>query len=338
MPREPTKEIEPGELVHYLYGVKINPNFGYRVVCGDVLSAEQIAIIRQKGGSDYQLNSSLDNSVQSFPGEAKLISNKAITYSGHPGREWLLEVAGGKWLLRYREYIINHRGYLLNVVGSPQEVQSSDAEAFLDSFKLLPGEPKLPQLKKDSGKNSGSSSDPKVPATTDTRKVPAGWVKTTIPEGPCEVVAPAKPKRSVQDNLHVWSKCYFYEFADTDQGGFRASVTSVPELRQRNQLRIKSFPYALDIEIERIRGKSKLLENKELGRQSWPGFEENWPGREVVFQDKRRDALFRVRIYLISDRMYTLSVFGSREKVYSEEANAFFDSFKLLPGEPKDGR
>lgn len=156
MPREPSKEIEPGEVVQYMYGVKINSNFGYRVVCAVQKNAKQVAI--DKGDAEAHLKSHRDHSLQSIektnPG-AKLVSDKAITYAGYPGREWQLEVAGGKGLLRYRLYLIADRRYMLNVVGSPEEVRSSDAEAFFDSFKLLKGEPKFDEPKK------GSDTSPK---------------------------------------------------------------------------------------------------------------------------------------------------------------------------------
>jgi hypothetical protein len=137
MPRKPSRSTKAGEVTNYYYEVEINGDFGYRVVCSSVPSAEQVASFRARGDAEFHLKAGRDRSID--PGY-KLFADKSITSAGHPGRDWQLETGRGI-IIRYRTYLIDDRQFLLSIVGRAHEVQSSDAEAFLNSFKLLPGKP-----------------------------------------------------------------------------------------------------------------------------------------------------------------------------------------------------
>jgi hypothetical protein len=67
----------------------------------------------------------------------------------------------------------------------------------------------------------------------------------------------------------------------------------------------------------------KLVSEKEikLGKHA---------GREILIEVAKQDRLFRVRVYLVENRLYQTVVFGPPKFVKSKEAERYLDSFKLL--------
>ena len=58
-----------------------------------------------------------------------------------------------------------------------------------------------------------------------------------------------------------------------------------------------------------------------------PALDTKYAGHEILYMEG--DAFYRMRIYNVKKRIYTLTVQGSKEFVSSKEANAFFESFQL---------
>jgi hypothetical protein len=54
-----------------------------------------------------------------------------------------------------------------------------------------------------------------------------------------------------------------------------------------------------------------------------------YPGREIQIDVAGGKRLFRVRVYLVDQRLYQVVVFGTKEAATSKEADKFLDSFKL---------
>lgn len=79
-------------------------------------------------------DSSRDGVIANLDG--KLASEKDIKLGENPGREILIDVAGGKQIFRVRVYLIEQRLYQVVVFGSPELAKSKDADKFLDSFQL----------------------------------------------------------------------------------------------------------------------------------------------------------------------------------------------------------
>jgi len=79
-------------------------------------------------------DSSRDGAVENLKG--KLADEKDIKLGDHPGREILIDVAGGKRLFRARVYLVEQRLYQVVVFGSKEAATSKAADKFLDSFKL----------------------------------------------------------------------------------------------------------------------------------------------------------------------------------------------------------
>ena len=59
-----------------------------------------------------------------------------------------------------------------------------------------------------------------------------------------------------------------------------------------------------------------------------------YPGMEFRWKDTRTKKMFRIRFYLVNNRMYTLSVYTKEKDDFNLDINKFFESFKLLDTEP----
>ena len=66
----------------------------------------------------------------------KLVSEKPIKLVRHNGREILIEVAKQDRLFRVRVYLVGNRLYQTVLFGPPKAVRSTEAQKYLDSFKL----------------------------------------------------------------------------------------------------------------------------------------------------------------------------------------------------------
>jgi len=76
----------------------------------------------------------LDGAVKGVSTKGKLMSDKAITVEGNPGREIRIDVASVP--LTMRVFLVKNRMYQLMVTGKPEVVSAQDTQKFFDSFKL----------------------------------------------------------------------------------------------------------------------------------------------------------------------------------------------------------
>ena len=112
----------------YLIGARLG---GYSYV---VRYADYPQDLLQKTGVEKWLDNERDYIVASVPG--KLISERAISLNGYPGRE--IKVLAGDGKLRIcRLYIVNSRYYNVYVVMPDQNSTSTQVDHYLDSFRLL---------------------------------------------------------------------------------------------------------------------------------------------------------------------------------------------------------
>lgn len=71
--------------------------------------------------------------------KGRVVSTSSLRMAGYPGREVRIEgaVKGGSVVQIVRAYVAKGRMFLVTVATAPNERLSRDAEAFLDSFKIL---------------------------------------------------------------------------------------------------------------------------------------------------------------------------------------------------------
>jgi len=82
---------------------------------------------------EKRLDNARDGAVASAKG--KLENQRSIKIGKYPGRELMIQ--GEKNFVRSRIFAVENRLYQTMVVGSKQQVSGSQADHFLDSFRLI---------------------------------------------------------------------------------------------------------------------------------------------------------------------------------------------------------
>lgn len=86
------------------------------------------------GDREMLLDAARDGAVGNIQG--RLVSERALSLGGHPGRELQVLSSDGRLALRMRIYLVNSRQYQVVAV-APKELRSTeDRDRFLDSFRL----------------------------------------------------------------------------------------------------------------------------------------------------------------------------------------------------------
>ena len=148
------------------------------------------------------------------------------------------------------------------------------------------------------------------------------WAAFASPEGRFEILMPGEVKQfTVEVENEFGPGVLHMNVATTGEGAMLVAnwVDYPPDLAADlpEQLLDGSREGALD----NLGG--KLISEKEikLGRHS---------GREILIEVPKQDRLFRVRVYLVGNRLYQTVVFGPPKFVKSKEAERYLNSFKLL--------
>jgi hypothetical protein len=66
----------------------------------------------------------------------KLVSSKETKLGDYPGREFEVELLGGKAILRGRVFLVDQRLYQVMAIAPADVADSPSIERFLDSFRL----------------------------------------------------------------------------------------------------------------------------------------------------------------------------------------------------------
>ncbi len=69
--------------------------------------------------------------------KGKLTSLNPISLHGNPGRAFRVVYKGGRGIIVARQFIVNKRFFMVEVISSPESESIASHKAFLDSFKLL---------------------------------------------------------------------------------------------------------------------------------------------------------------------------------------------------------
>jgi hypothetical protein len=289
----------------------------YGVSCTSVPNADQRAQA-QALGADAHREFERDHGIASLA-NGKLIESKQVTHDGHIGLEYIAK--GSEYMVRSRAFIVDDRSYNLVVAGEREHLKTPEAEAFLGSFKVKSGT-----------KSSEPPSEPKSTPGTASPKLPAGWTKITIPEGPLEVMLPGKPKRNPRPKLDDGREDYQYILEVTPNSGYIISLSSVPNAQQSADLRrLGDAEFHLDTGRDNSLKSSpgmRLLSEKKIRYATYPGREE---------LKETNLAQFRSRFFWIENRGFLLMVLGNEREVHSAEAQFFLDSFKLLAPKGSNG-
>ncbi len=147
------------------------------------------------------------------------------------------------------------------------------------------------------------------------------WKEFTSKEGRFKVLMPATPRQSDHDTESDFGKGVLHmntaRVGDMMYGAnycdFPPTVRDIP---------IKAFLDASrDGAIANLEGKLVSEKDVRLGK---------YPGREIRIDVGAGRSLFRVRVFLVEQRLYQAVVFGTHEAATSKEADRFLDSFQLI--------
>jgi hypothetical protein len=251
------------------------------------------------------LDGARNGAVQSLKG--KLVSEKEIALgkARHPGRELLVEAAGGKVWVRARIYLAGNRLYQTIASGTEEAVKARIVDRFLDSLTLtaLPAD--------GSEWKTFTSREGKYKALLPSgAKTKTQSVKTEI--GPVKVVT----TEAALEGTH-----YMVVYADYPADRFKDADP--------------------DKVLDGVRGgavkeaKGKLVSEKKitLGKA-------RHPGRDLLIETLDGKARVRQRIYLVRNRLYQILAIGTEEAVKARTVDKFHESFTLTerPDAGKQGQ
>jgi hypothetical protein len=136
MPGKPKSQIIPVSTqigTINVHALKANTGgFTYMVGYADYPEA-----IVQSAMPGAMLSGARDGAVANVQG--KLIDERAVSLRIYPGRELKIEATEGSRMvmIQARIYLVNTRFYQVMVIGAKDRFSESNADAYLDSFKLL---------------------------------------------------------------------------------------------------------------------------------------------------------------------------------------------------------
>jgi hypothetical protein len=94
--------------------------------------------LRKQKGAEKILDDARDGCVEKAKGKLADENKRTIGKEKEPGRELLIQLPDeGKPYFRSRMYLVGDRLYQVIVVGPEKYAKGKDADAFLDSFKLV---------------------------------------------------------------------------------------------------------------------------------------------------------------------------------------------------------
>lgn len=137
------------------------------------------------------------------------------------------------------------------------------------------------------------------------------------------VMMPGKPTKQTQRVATAMGQLNF-DFYVSSGFGYEYAVASLkmPFTHEMSNGEIQQrLDGARDGAIKNVNGK--------LNKESHIRWADKYPGREIEVSVPARNTLIRQRFYFVGSHMYQAMVVGSKETVYSDNAEKFFESFTL---------
>jgi hypothetical protein len=146
------------------------------------------------------------------------------------------------------------------------------------------------------------------------------WKEFASKEGRFKVLMPGTPKQDQAETESDFGKGVLH--MNTAQAGktlYGANYCDFPAEIKKAPLK-QVFDSSRDGAVANLEGELAGEKDIKLGE---------YPGREIQIDVAGGKRLFRVRVYLVDQRLYQVVVFGTKEAATSKEADKFLDSFKL---------
>jgi len=223
----------------------------------------------------------------------KVASDQEIKLGKYPGREVQIIHGEDGLIMRTRLFLVGQRFYQLLVVGTKEEVTSKDADKFLDSFRLT-----------DSGISDESIQ----------------WKEFLSKEGRFKVLMPGTPEPPKANNKNDAGKNDLkLNTVSVGSTVYSAGHVDLPAMIKDSSV-MQTYDRWLELTVAKLGG--KVISDKEikLGKHS---------GCEVLYDIQDVKTIFRIRLFLIGQRLYQLNVIGPKDEATSKDADKFLDSFNV---------
>ena len=146
------------------------------------------------------------------------------------------------------------------------------------------------------------------------------WKEFSSKDGRFTVLMPGTPEQEQADTESDFGKGVLH--MNTVQAGkvmYGAHYCDFPAKIKKAPTQ-QVFDSSRDGAVDNLDG--KLADEKEIKLG-------DYPGREIRIEVAGGKRLFRVRVYLVDQRLYQVVVFGTKATATSKEADKFLDSFTL---------
>ncbi len=298
MPSEPHRQTIPLNPNDRRLDIQMWMAKGEEVIC-QVMAQPMLAAPRDEDHRKILFKNLLDGILTE--GKMKLLSEKQISFEGHPGREYKLRMPFG--VATGKAYIFGHNICMLIAFPFGGNEKSGEIARFFDSFRLT----KTP----DGGPRAGA---PSAESSL--------WREFSAPERGYKVLLPGEPKQESENSDGI--KHHMVISAGDGLMCLVAHQQFTANLEGQSTLDafFKSFidGFAKSAKIE-VAGETKITFEGHQGRE---------------YKLKRDSVTGIARAYIIGNESYALVVFPMLPEVDPKSFTRFFDSFKLIekPSKP----
>jgi len=146
------------------------------------------------------------------------------------------------------------------------------------------------------------------------------WKEFASKEGRFKVLMPGTPKQDQAETESDFGKGILHmNVVQAGKTMYGANYCDFPAEIKKAPLK-QLFDSSRDGAVANLEGKLANEKDIKLGVH---------PGREIQIDVANGKQLFRVRVYLVDQRLYQVVILGTKEHATSKAADKFLDSFKL---------
>ena len=146
------------------------------------------------------------------------------------------------------------------------------------------------------------------------------WKEFASKEGRFKVLMPGIPKQNQVETESDFGKGILHmNVVQAGKTMYGANYCDFPAAIKKVPLK-QLFDSSRDGAVANLEGKLANEKDIKLGEH---------PGREIQIDVANGKQLFRVRVYLVDQRLYQVVILGTKEQATSKTADRFLDSFKL---------
>ena len=148
---------------------------------------------------------------------------------------------------------------------------------------------------------------------------PPEWKEFISKDGRFTVLMPGTPKQDMAETESDFGKGVLHlNVAQAGPTMYGANYCDFPAAVKKAPLK-QVFDSSRDGAVTNLEGKLVSEKDVKLGE---------YPGREIRIDVAGGKRLFRVRVFLVDQRLYQVVVFGTKDEATSKESDKFLDSFK----------